>query len=50
MNKFSAACFLILSSNASAVFGSSIRGSGLETNREKQEKARNLAVSFNSGF
>jgi len=49
MNKFSAACFFLLSPNVSVVFGSNIRGSGLEMKHDKPEKARKL-VSFKSGY
>ena len=46
MNILSAACFLLLSANASIVSGSGIRGSGSEMEQEKKESSRNLSVSL----
>jgi hypothetical protein len=48
--KLLSATLLVLSSNASVVSGSNIRGSRLEKEQEQQESTRNLAVSLIISF
>ena len=49
MNLLSVTGILLLSSNASVIFGSSIRGGGGATKKDQeQEQERNLSVSLKS--